>query len=548
MVPERNLSAWRSTIENLNRDEQRERWRGDPVAWVKERLKEHVWSKQEEILRSVRDHRLTAVQSSHGVGKSFALSRVVGFYLDNYPAGDFVVITTAPTWNQVKAVLWRYIGQMVEAHELPGYVTQNAQWKIGNELVAIGRKPADRNEQGFQGIHGRKGIIGVIDEASGVDDQIWNALDSMASTNASRIIAIGNPDSISSRFNKVCTGQERNWNRIHISSYDAPWYTGEVIPEEMAEGLVDAIWVQDKVERWGEESAIFKIKVLGEFADLDESAVIPMPWIRAANQRWLDWQDLSLEEREASPIIGRQVLGVDVGHKGADKTVIVTRQGHHVSNIEQWSKRDTVAVAGLVKDRLILHPRAVAVVDAIGIGAGVVDQLRHMGQKVVPFVSSAATRRRDATGTQGFNNSRSAAYWHLRELLDPAMGARLAFPPNDDLLRDLSVPRYEVIHGGRIKIESKDDIKKRLGHSPDLADALVYAFWIDHVERDYPEGRQGLRGGSVPYTSGGWDSVYDHRNNVAPPARARIAPRTTPRVAGSKNRAIAGKSLFTGHF
>jgi hypothetical protein len=231
---------------------------------------------------------------------------------------------------------------------------------------------------------------------------------------------------------------------------------------------------------------------------------------------------------------------VDVGHKGEDKTVIVTRRGPFVIKVEQWSKRDTVAVAQLVRDRLSLYPKSTAVVDAIGVGAGVVDQLRNTGHSVVAFVSSSATHRRDATGTQRFSNSRAAAFWYFREQLDPAFGGQVAIEPNDDLLRDLSAPRFEVVQGGRIKIELKADIKKRLGHSPDLGDAVVYAFWVEQVERAYPDGRQGLRG-PVQYTPSEWRQVFDGTNQVALPPNAITSP-------NNRRAKLRSRSLFTGHF
>jgi len=215
-----DLASMQAAIRIMKEDGQRDRWRRDPAAWVTERLGEHVWSKQTEILDSVSKNKLTAVQSSHGVGKSHLVSRIVGYYIDNYAAGDFFIVTTAPTWAQVRAIIWRYIGQMAAEHELPGYVTQNAEWKIGNELVAFGRKPADQNQQGLQGLHARRGVIAIIDEASGVPDQIWNAIDSLTTTPESRIIAVGNPDAVSSRFFRACWNSSLSGStpRSNISS------------------------------------------------------------------------------------------------------------------------------------------------------------------------------------------------------------------------------------------------------------------------------------------------------------------------------------------
>jgi hypothetical protein len=462
--------------QRLERSTRLDRWRADPVAWVQERLGEAVWSKQAEVLRSVAANKLTAVQSSHGVGKSFVASRIVGHYLDCYPTGDFFVVTTAPTWAQVRAILWRYIGQMAAAHDLPGYVTQQAEWKVGNELVAFGRKPADTDNQGLQGLHARRGVVAIIDEGSGVPDQIYNAVDSLATTPESRIVVLGNPDSVSSRFYRVCTS-EPGWHRIKVSSFDTPAWTGEQVPADVAAGLVSREWAEDKLLRWGERSPLYRIKVCGEFAPDDDTALIPLSWVQAAHERWQVWNERP--DRDVVQVPGRTILGVDVGHMGEDRTVIATVKGDTVMSIESWARQDTVAVTGLVEARLVGHVRPVAVVDAIGVGAGVVDLLRAHRAPVRPFVASAATKRRDASGSQRFRNLRSAAYWNLRELLDPALGATLALPPDDDLTADLTTPRWEPRTGGVIEVEGKDDIRKRLGRSTDYSDAVAMACWSD---------------------------------------------------------------------
>lgn len=221
-------AAFAAALDLVDTDHRRALWAADPVAWVEGRLGEHVWSKQAEVMRSVAANKLTAVQSSHGVGKSHLASRIVGWYLDTHAPGEVFVVTTAPTWHQVRAILWRYIMQMHVKGDLPGHVTQQAEWKIGPELVAFGRKPADTDNQGMQGIHAPIGVLAVIDEGSGVPDQIFNAIDSLVTTPESRTLVIGNPDSVSSRFHRVCT-TEPGWNRIKISSSDTPAITGEAV-------------------------------------------------------------------------------------------------------------------------------------------------------------------------------------------------------------------------------------------------------------------------------------------------------------------------------
>lgn len=395
-----DVLAVRSATAELRRREQARRWYDDPAAWVTERLGEDSWSKQAEVLRAVAEYPLVAVQSAHSTGKSHGASRLVGWFLDTRPSGQAFVVTTAPTNDQVRAILWRYIGQMWNAHELPGWVTQDAKWKFGTELVAYGRKPSDYDESAFQGIHAKHLLI-ILDEACGVPEQLWIAADSLATSVDSHILAIGNPDTTSSHFYRVCT-TEPGWHRIKISALDTPNFTDEPVSDQMRDTLVQRSWVEDKRMRWGEASPLYRAKVLGEFAD-DADGLIPLSWVVAANQRWLDWQEKTDHRYEQPP--GRIILGVDVGHLGGDETVIATRQGWVIKEIEAWRYADTMTTAALVETRLRAYGQSsMAVIDSVGVGAGVLDRLRQRRCTVRPFVAGAATKRRDQTGTQGFSN------------------------------------------------------------------------------------------------------------------------------------------------
>jgi hypothetical protein len=128
----------------------------------------------------------------------------------------------------------------------------------------------------------------------------------------------------------------------------------------------------------------------------------------------------------------------------------------------------------------VYHPAksVTAMIDVIGLGAGVVDRVRETTKaNVVAFNSSESTNRKDKSNVFEFVNKRSAAWWNLREMLDPASGLNLALPPDDTLTGDLCSPTWRVMSGGKIQVESKDDIKKRIGRSTDDGDAVVMAFW-----------------------------------------------------------------------
>jgi hypothetical protein len=122
-----------------------------------------------------------------------------------------------------------------------------------------------------------------------------------------------------------------------------------------------------------------------------------------------------------------------------------------------------------------------AIIDVIGLGAGVYDRLREVGARPLAYTGSGKAQVRDRSGKFGFTNVRSAAYWNLRELLDPAYEPVLALPPDDLMISDLTTPRWEVTSGvpPKIKVEPKEKVVERLGRSPDRGDSIAMAMWAD---------------------------------------------------------------------
>jgi hypothetical protein len=152
--------------------------------------------------------------------------------------------------------------------------------------------------------------------------------------------------------------------------------------------------------------------------------------------------------------------------------VFAPRIGCYVDALHRWSYCDTMTTTGRVA--AILRTRGGrAVVDVIGLGAGVVDRLRELGLRVEPFNSSEGSEATDRSGELHFLNRRAAAWWSLRESLEPSFSPAIGLPPDDELIGDLTAPRWRINSSGKIQIESKDEIRKRLGRSTDAGDAVV---------------------------------------------------------------------------
>jgi hypothetical protein len=443
------------------------RYADQPVKWVQERLRQTVWSKQREILHAVRDHRRTAVRSGHGVGKSWTAALVVCWWLDTHPPGTAFVVSTAPTFSQVRAILWRYIRKHHKAGDLAGRVNQT-EWLMDDELVGYGRKPADHDESGFQGIHARYVLV-VLDEACGIPEQLWVAADALATGPDCRILAIGNPDNPASHFRKVCAPGS-SWHQISISAFDSPNLTGEDIPEEMAVSLVGREWVEEKAKEWGEDNPIYRSKVLGEF-----SADAPNQVVRAsdvANCR------MPVEGAPKAHLLEPVELGVDVGG-GGDETVIRERRGRLAGREWRAHTDRPEKIAPLVLQAIRETGATAVKIDSIGVGFGVIGELRNAasrGEHTAHIhgvnVASAASR------SDKFVNLRAEMWWELGRGLSAEQGWDLAKMDNaDTTIAQLLEPRWEVDPKGRIKVEPKEEIIKRLGRSPDNADALLLAFY-----------------------------------------------------------------------
>jgi len=181
-------------------------------------------------------------------------------------------------------------------------------------------------------------------------------------------------------------------------------------------------------------------------------------------------------------LVGNRVFGVDVARYGDDETAVSERIGRNVLRVDRIGHQDTQTTALRVSSRM--EGGALAVVDVIGVGAGVVDRLRELNHEVVAFNAAERTDMTDAHGEFTFPNVRSAAWWNLREMLDPSNSSAVAVSlPDDEILAaELSSPRWRILAGAKIQVEPKEDTKKRIRRSPDSADAVVmslYYFGVD---------------------------------------------------------------------
>jgi hypothetical protein len=456
-----------SLADALDNDARTDAWRDNGTAWVQERLDEHVWSKQDEVLSAVRDHRRTAVRSCHGVGKSHIASRAVAWWLDVHEPGEAFVVTTAPTFAQVRAILWRYIRQAHRKGNLSGRVNQTEWIDDLGELVAFGRKPADHDEGAFQGIHARRVLV-ILDEACGIPEDLWIAADALTTNPGCRMLAIGNPDNSSSYFARVCRPGSM-WHQIGISAYDSPNFTGEQVPRELGELLIHPDWAEEKRLEWGEDNPIYRAKVLGEFSADDPGKVVRSSDVAACR--------LGVETPRADDELLPIELGVDVGG-GGDETVIRERRGP-VAGREWRERSDQPSTIAPLVLRAIRETGATRVkIDSTGIGWGLVGELVNLGSNGAHTAQIVGVNAAEASvEPEVYKNARAAMWWMARLHAQERTWDLSTMENADQTIAQLLEPGWLLDLQGKIQVEKKDDIIERLGRSPDNADALLLAFY-----------------------------------------------------------------------
>lgn len=216
--------------------------------------------------------------------------------------------------------------------------------------------------------------------------------------------------------------------------------------------------------------------LVGSFFDScedDPYQVIPTRWVEAAQARWRS-RFGGVHPSIPPDDIPQDAIAGDVARGGSDQSTVAAR---HADSIFVWNTAGKSTPDGESFARFLLPYRvgnAPIFVDVVGVGSAAYDYLRALGYPVTPVNGATRSTMRDRSGQFGFANKRAELYWKLRELLDPAHGPTLALPPSPQLLSDLTAPRWKLtLHG--ILLESKDEIKKRLGRSPDFGDAVVMA-------------------------------------------------------------------------
>lgn len=504
-------------IDDLNLKSRVGSYYNDPVAFAKDVLGIELWSKQREMVESVQHNTHTIVRSCHGSGKSLTSSVIICWWITTRPVGSAIAVTTAPTYAQVHAILWEEIrkhhANAQQRYEegkspikLPGYITQSDQWKSDSGiLLGFGRKPADSNEHGFQGIH-RRYVLAVIDEACGINEGLYTAIEAITNTGDARVLAVGNPDDPASHMGDIFR-KDPTWNKIGISAFDSPNFTirhvndptspyfaraqmDKDINEELRPYLIQHDWVEHRRIAWGESSPRWKSKVLGEFPDVSVNTLFDIYTLTKGQnteclpstntdlilgvdvaRMGIDYSTIySYQEGVTRSVKDEFIEGVD--EPGGEKKQEATKKGGLLRFVKAWSKTDAVESAKIIHQTALEMGANEVRIDSEGFGAGITDQVRIMAQttyRVVAMKGSAASPDR-------FHWLNARAFWH-DDLRQRMYDGKIDIDGLDSHLEEeLGMIQYHFKNRHKsLQIESKDEMASRGVKSPDYSDAAVYA-------------------------------------------------------------------------
>ncbi len=431
-------------IEFLNK------YKNDPVLFCQNVLGVEPDDWQKELMIAIADgERKISVRSAHGVGKSSVASWIMlHTLLTNY---DCKVIVTAPTSSQLFDALFaelsRWIKEMPQSlQDLVDVKSDRVVLKARpNEVFISARTSRRETPEALAGVHSTGKVMLVVDEASGVPEEVFeSAAGSMSGDNVHTIL-LGNPTRNSGLFYDTHHRLSGSWNTFHISAYDSPRVSKEFI-EEMA-------------MRYGEDSPAFSVRVKGDFAEESDDGVISLDLIESAVNR-----DVPMDNSHDT------YWALDVARHGSDSSVLVKRRGNVIFDIKTFKKLNLMELTGRIMaefDSVEPHNRPIEIyIDAIGLGYGVIDAINEIGRLSAVAINVAESASMSGT----YMNLRAELWFKFKAFLEEGL---CKLPKHETMTADLLSAKYKFTAAGKIQLESKEQTKKRLGRSPDVADALV---------------------------------------------------------------------------
>ena len=449
-----------------------------PVEFVEDIIGAVPDAKQREILNSIARNKLTSVRSGHGIGKSAVLSWAIIWYICTRPFPK--IPCTAPTQHQLHDILWAEVAKWIRNNPVLEHSIIWTKEKIylsgyPEGWFAVARTASQPDAlQGFHADH----VLYIIDEASGVKDEIFEPILGALSTKGARLVMMGNPTKIHGFFYDSHHKNRERFKAIHIDGRDS--------------GRVDREFIQTIIEMYGEDSDVFRVRVAGEFPRALPDSFIPVEWCERA----------STADCQSVDTVSRIDIGIDVARYGNDSSVISAVLNRELQlRPEVYHHNNTMELTGnavLTIKRLAMEYPSVPIsvkIDCDGLGVGVYDRLVELKGEIIAEISQAfeadgvfqppdvefvechfggeggTINERDPISYQ---NSTGLMWGTVREALRTE---QLKLWPDDKQISQLSNRKYFVNSSGKIELEKKEAMKKRGLSSPDMGDALALALY-----------------------------------------------------------------------
>lgn len=422
----------------------------DPVFFVENIIGATPQKWQANALMAIAKNDRVSVKSGHGVGKTAFQSWLTLWWLfSHYPCK---VAITANTAHQLSDVLWTEIDKW--ARQLPEgfknlleFKSDKISLKGASDSFAVARTSRKENPEALQGFHSEN-MLFLVEEASGVPDVVFQVAEGALSTKGAKTVMCGNPTRSDGFFYESFHSMRHMWHNITVSCHE-----GEYVSEEFLDGMR---------QKYGEDSNVYRVRVLGEFPTQSDDVLVPLYIVEEATRR-------EIVPSPTTPV----VWGLDVARFGGDRSALAKRHGQVLLEpIKTWQNKDLMELAGIVLTEYeacnySTRPQAIYI-DAIGLGAGLADRLRELDLPAVAISVSETASLKDR-----FGRLRDELFWSAREWFE---GRDVFIPEDDTLIQEITSIRYKYLSTGKLKVESKDEMKRRGQRSPDVADAFVLTF------------------------------------------------------------------------
>lgn len=439
----------------------------------------HKWDGTENpfvaILEALVNGKWCGVESATGPGKTFFGACIVMWFLESFENSR--VITTAPKADQLFSQIWGEISKLYPMFN-KGSLLASGELRMSDDPMSLYKAEAfvagvAANEDSTtkaQGFHAEHMLI-ILEETPGVPAPTIAALQNTSSAPHNLILAFGNPDNQQDNLHKFCL--QENVVHIRVSAYDHPnvvLNNPNFIP-----GACSKVGIQRIISRFGEGTALTLSRTRGISPAQSLDSLIKYEWIAEANEKYKELLNEN-NKLDLNKLVGERGLGVDVANSEfGDKASYCRGIGNVAFSVIDFHCPDSNQLGHqiflLVKEEKI-NPDYLGI-DGVGIGAGTINTLKEYGIDDKGINLQGAASPLETNTTENFPNLRSQMWWQLRE--DLRLG-NIALVDDEELVADLTTPKVEFTKG-KITVESKEQLKKRLGRSPNKGDSLVYWNW-----------------------------------------------------------------------